>query len=60
MLYLAQADYDLDRAIQKYRDDDRWEKEHPLQVHRSRMGKTVAGRKTTRPMTGGGLVGQLS
>lgn len=30
LLYLEQADYDLEAAIQAYKDDERWEKEHPL------------------------------
>lgn len=30
LLYLKQADYEYDVAVEAYRDDERWEKEHPL------------------------------
>lgn len=30
LLYLKQVDYDLEAAVEAYRDDERWEKEHPL------------------------------
>ena len=30
LLYLEQAEYDLEAAIQAYREDERWEKEHPM------------------------------
>jgi hypothetical protein len=29
-LYLKQTDYNLEAAIKAYKEDDRWEKEHPL------------------------------
>lgn len=37
LLYLAQAEYKLDDAIQTYMADEQWEKEHPLK--KSRTGK---------------------
>jgi len=42
VLYLEQAGYDLDAAIQAYRDDERWEKEHPL----DNKGKKTSTAKT--------------
>lgn len=30
LLYLKQAEYDLDMAVDIYRDDERWEREHPV------------------------------
>ncbi|KAL1302707.1 hypothetical protein AAFC00_003067 [Neodothiora populina] len=30
LLYLEQADYDLEAAVEAYKEDERWEKEHPL------------------------------
>lgn len=30
LLYLEQSSYDLDAAIQAFKDDERWEKEHPM------------------------------
>ena len=32
LLYLQQADWDLEIAIVAYKDDERWEKEHPLEA----------------------------
>jgi hypothetical protein len=29
-LYLKQTDYNLEAAIEVYKEDERWEKEHPL------------------------------
>lgn len=40
-LYLEQAGYDLDIAVETYQDDETWEKEHPLQ-------DDVKGKKTVR------------
>lgn len=31
LLYLEQAEYDLAEAIGVYQDDERWERENPLQ-----------------------------
>ncbi|KAA8568402.1 hypothetical protein EYC84_007436 [Monilinia fructicola] len=30
ILYLEQANYDLELAMEVYRDDERWEKENPV------------------------------
>jgi len=30
LLYLKEVDYDLKAAIEAYKDDERWEKEHPM------------------------------
>lgn len=38
LLYLQQAKYDLDSAIEAYQADERWEKEHPMEG--SSKGKT--------------------
>lgn len=40
LLYLEQANYDLDIAVGVYRDDERWEKEHPLEASVKGKGKT--------------------
>lgn len=32
VLYLQQAGYDLDEAVARYTDDERWERENPLQA----------------------------
>jgi hypothetical protein len=49
LLYLQQADWDLDVAIQAYKDDERWEKEHPLEaqakVKKGKSPKTVGMRR---------------
>ena len=46
LLYLKQVDYDLDAAIDAYKDDERWEKEHPLEASVTGKGKRVdAGRR---------------
>ena len=57
LLYLQQADYDLDHAVEAYLEDEKWEKEHPMEG--SSKGKTVpkpARRKVGIRM---GLSGQL-
>ncbi|KAF2274667.1 uncharacterized protein EI97DRAFT_434904 [Westerdykella ornata] len=62
LLYLQQADYDLDSALAAYREDERWEKDHPLEA--AKKGKSKSGpwglRKWTLGGTAGGLTGQLS
>ena len=37
VVYLKQADYDLDLAIETYMDDEKWEREHPFQSRGSGM-----------------------
>ena len=57
LLYLQQADYDLDRAVEAYLEDEKWEKEHPMEG--SSKGKTAL--KPARRKVGirTGLSGQL-
>ncbi|KAF2735641.1 hypothetical protein EJ04DRAFT_190419 [Polyplosphaeria fusca] len=63
LLYLQQADYNLDRAIEAYKADERWEKEHPLDA--AKKGKSNANQTSGRRRwgfggSGAGLTGQLS
>ncbi|KAK1810317.1 hypothetical protein LTR12_015339, partial [Friedmanniomyces endolithicus] len=38
-----QAEWDLDTAIEAYREDERWEKEHPLEANaKAKRGKKPA------------------
>ena len=39
LLYLEQVDYDLGAAVEAYKDDERWEKEHPMEANRKGKGK---------------------
>ena len=55
-LYLKGSDYDLDIAVESWREDERWEKEHPLK-NDDRKGKGKNGR---RRIGGIGMSGQLS
>ena len=41
LLYLEQANYDLELAVEVYKDDERWERENP-------MGKGKGPRKTRK------------
>lgn len=41
LLYLEQVDYDLDAAVEAYRDDERWEKEHPMEANIKGKEKTT-------------------
>jgi len=40
-LYLKQTDYNLEAAIEVYKEDERWEKEHPL--NKNLLGKRKQG-----------------
>lgn len=40
LLYLEQVDYDLKAACEAYRDDERWEQEHPMEANIKGKGKT--------------------
>lgn len=51
-LYLSQSGYDLGAAIEAYRDDEAWEREHPMPKGKQKK-KTWMG-------VGGGMTGQLS
>ncbi|KAF2757187.1 hypothetical protein EJ05DRAFT_58163 [Pseudovirgaria hyperparasitica] len=57
LLYLQQAEYDLEIAIDAYKADERWEREHPLQVAKRRKGKESL--KEKRWISTGGLANQL-
>lgn len=37
LIYLKHADYDLDKAVEAYKSDEKWEREHPLKA--ARKGK---------------------
>ncbi|CZS99859.1 uncharacterized protein RAG0_08148 [Rhynchosporium agropyri] len=39
LVYLTQAEYDLDAAIEAYKEDERWEKEHPIEANVKGKGK---------------------
>lgn len=45
LIYLKQSDYNLDKAIEKYMEDERWEREHPL---RSSGGGGTKGKSIGR------------
>jgi hypothetical protein len=32
VLYLQHADWDLERAVEGWKEDERWEREHPLKA----------------------------
>ncbi|KAI9701043.1 MAG: hypothetical protein M1836_001712 [Candelina mexicana] len=62
LIYLKQADYNLDLAIEAYKADEKWEKEHPLDQASSSKGKSKAQQSQGRRRfgIGGGITGQLS
>ncbi|KAK3717071.1 hypothetical protein LTR37_006126 [Vermiconidia calcicola] len=42
LLYLQQANWNLEAAIEAYKDDEKWEKEHPMETKQKiRNGKAV-------------------
>ena len=57
LLYLQQAKYDLDAAVEAYLADEKWEKEHPI----AGSAKEKGGRRPARRRLGlsAGLTGQL-
>ena len=57
LLYLQQSDYNLDLAVEAYLEDEKWEKEHPMEG--SSKGKTnpKPGRRKAGIRTG--FSGQL-
>lgn len=62
LLYLQQADYNLEEAMAAFKDDERWEKEHPLEAARKGKAKapdTSQRRKWGFGGSGGGLTGQI-
>ena len=52
-LYLKGSQYDLEVAIEAFKADEQWEKEHPLDAKGKHKGKP-------RRSFGASLVGQLS
>ncbi|KAF9734458.1 hypothetical protein PMIN03_000439 [Paraphaeosphaeria minitans] len=63
LLYLQQADYDLEDAIAAFKADERWEKEHPLEAARKKKAKDLQSsskRKWILGGSGGGLARQMS
>jgi len=45
LLYLQQADWNTDVAIESFREDERWEKEHPIEAQQ-RAGKGKGSAKS--------------
>jgi hypothetical protein len=60
LLYLKQANYELDAAVEAYKADERWEREHPLEAARAGKAKNSSTQSKGRWGLGGGLTGQLS
>ncbi|KAF1844381.1 uncharacterized protein K460DRAFT_419303 [Cucurbitaria berberidis CBS 394.84] len=58
LLYLDQANYNLEQAIAAYKADEQWEKEHSLEA--AKKGKAKAQSSGRRKWGFGGLTGQLS
>jgi hypothetical protein len=53
-LYLKQTDWDLEAAMEEYKDDERWEKEHPMEAKQKvRKGKTTVKDVGMRRFVGG-------
>lgn len=50
-LYLGNAGGDVEKALESWREDERWERENPLE--------TGKGKKRVNGYRGGGLIGQL-
>jgi len=43
---MQQADWDFDAAVDAYKEDERWEKEHPMQAHeKGKKAKSVGMRR---------------
>ncbi|KAF2197723.1 hypothetical protein GQ43DRAFT_193184 [Delitschia confertaspora ATCC 74209] len=60
LLYLQQADYNLEQAIEAYRADESWEKDHPLEAARKGKADSKSSGRRGWGFGGGGLTGQLS
>ena len=58
VLYLQQSDYNLGLAVEAYRADEEWEKEHPMEGP-SKGGKTGQKLGKQKMGTQTGLTGQL-
>jgi len=60
LLYLKQANYDLDAAIEAYKADERWEREHPMEGSSSKgKGKNRQSNGKRRFGASSGLTDQL-
>lgn len=57
VLYLQQTKYDLDGAVEAYLADEKWEREHPMDVSSKGKATSVPGRRKFG--LGTGLSGQL-
>ena len=45
-LYMQQADWDFDAAIEAYKEDERWEKEHPMLAReKGKKAKSIGMRR---------------
>lgn len=56
LLYLEQAGYDLDDAVERWRDDERWERENPLADSASGT-RGIRGGRRAGPASGSGPSG---
>ena len=59
LLYLEQADYDLDAAVGAYLADEKWEREHPMAANVKGKGNHDAPRRRRFGLSNG-ITGQLS
>jgi hypothetical protein len=61
LLYLQQADYNLEMAIEAYKADEQWEKEHPMQAIKKGKAKATqdGGKRRWFGGSAGGLAGQI-
>lgn len=54
LLYLQQSEWNLEAAIEAYKDDERWELEHPLEAKKKvKNGKVKAKDVGMRRFVGG-------
>ena len=58
LLYLEQANYDLDIAIEAYKADEKWERDHPMEANIK--GKKRAEIPKRQKVSGPGFASQLS
>jgi hypothetical protein len=60
LLYLEQANYNLEEATAAYKEDEKWEKAHPLQAAKKGKAKESQPNGRRKWGFGGGLAGQLT
>lgn len=53
LLYLKQSDWNLENAIEAYREDEQWEKEHPLEAKQKAKKSKSAKDTGMRRFVGG-------